>query len=98
MKDGREGSKGFGGDGGSLPLAIFEGYGGAAEDSAAVVFDRKSGEPGGWERETRKKSQDVDGVGGNKIGYASTMKRPVSSIKADTPPPRSWIRRARRVD
>jgi hypothetical protein len=55
VKDCREGSGGFDGDGGGLPLAIFEGVGGAAEDNAAVVYGGKSGESGGWE----------DGAGGN---------------------------------
>ena len=49
VKDGLEGSGCFGGDSKCLPLAIFEGSGGATEDDADVAFDGKSGEPSGWE-------------------------------------------------
>ncbi len=84
-KDSREGSGGFGGDGEGLPLAIFEGSGGAAEDDAAVAFDGKSSEPSGWENGAGRDekptlvdaerdascSKDADGVGSNEIGYAS---------------------------
>ena len=84
-KDGREGSGGFGGDGEGLPLAIFEGSGGAAEDDAAVAFDGKGSESSGWEdgagrdekptfidaERDASRSKDADGVGSKEIGYAS---------------------------
>ena len=86
-KDGRETSGSFSGDGEGLPLAIFEGSGGAAEDDAAVAFDGKSSEASGWEdgagrdekptlhvdaaERDASRSKDADGVGSNEIGYAS---------------------------
>ncbi len=99
-KDGREGSGGFGGDGEGLPLAIFEGSGGAAENDAAVAFDGKSSQPSGWEdgagrvekptlvdaERDASRSKDADDVGSNEISYASIDEEAVSSIKAETPP------------
>ncbi len=69
-------------------LAIFEGTGGAAEDNAAVVYGGKSGESGRWEDgpggnekptfvdagRDASRSENADGVSGNKIGYASIDK------------------------
>ncbi len=89
-------------------MAIFEGSGGAAEDNAAVVY-RRYGKtvspvggrmvPGGTRN--RHLSEDADGVGGTRFATHPSTKRPMSSIKADTPPvveqppAWSWIRRAR---
>ena len=82
-KDCREWSGSFDGDGGGLLLAIFEGTG-AAEDNAAVVYGKKSGESGRWEdgpggnekptfvdaERDASGSENADGVSGNEIGYA----------------------------
>ena len=96
-KDGREGSGGFGGDGEGLPLAIFEGSGGAA-----VAFDGKSSEPSGWEdgagrdekptllvdaaERDASRSKDADGVGSNEIGYASIVEEAGVINKGGDPP------------
>jgi hypothetical protein len=102
-KDGREGSGGFDGDGEGLPLAIFEGSGGSAEDDATVAFDGKNGEPSGWEdgagrdkkptlvdaERDASRSEDADGVGGNDIGYASIDEEP-GVINKGGDPPRWW--------
>ena len=100
-KDGREESGGFGGDGEGLPLAIFEGSGGAPEDDAAVAFDGQSGEPSGWEdgagrdekptlvnaERDASRSKDADGVGSNEIGYASIDEETGVINKGGDPPP-----------
>ena len=113
MKDGREGSGGFGGDGKCLPLAIFEGSGRAAEDDAAVAFDGKTvgGRvlPGGTRNRHLSMQREMPAAVkmlmvsvATRSAMRSSTKRPVSSIKAETPPPVveqlpawSWIRTAR---
>ena len=99
-KDGREGPGGFGGDGEGLPLTIFEGSGGAAEDDAAVAFDGEKSEPSGWEDGTGRdekptlvdaerdasRSKDADGVGSNEIGYASIDEEAGVIDKGGDPP------------
>jgi len=99
----RRRSGGFGGDGEGLPLAIFEGSGGAAEDDAAVAFDGKSGEPSAWEdgagrdekptlvdaERDASRSEDADGVGGNEIGYAF-IDEEADVINKGGGPPGAW--------
>ena len=102
-KDGREGSGGFGGDGEGLPLAIFEGSGEAAEDDAAVAFDGKAVSPVGgrmvpggtrnrhlsMQREMPAAVKMLMVSVATRSAMRPSTKRPVSSIKAETPP-RWW--------